>query len=80
MTWKYKFEKHGGYDCMTSAYNIYDDEGELVCKIDTAGYKDVTVNSHSKSKRAEKKAKLIDDSVNKMNAISRTCEENKHED
>ncbi len=57
MTWNYKYDIFGGYDCMTSAYVIYD-EDKYICDIDTG------INDESEEYEAI--AKLIVDSVNKM--------------
>jgi len=56
--WKYTYDEYGGYDMMTSAYNIFNEKGNPICEIDT--------ETNGKNKKSENIARLIVDAVNKF--------------
>ena len=58
--WIVEFDDHGGYDCMTSAYDILIKAREYdpIATLDTGDYAD-TEGSHGKSIEAEANARLI---------------------
>lgn len=67
--WRYVFDEHGGYDCTSSAFRIYD-ENQLVATIDVVPF---ITNSddleswearHARHPAAESYAKAIVDAMN----------------
>jgi hypothetical protein len=57
--WTYEFVEHGGYDCMTSAWIIRDELGNIVCTLDLADYGQVNCDYEFRSEEAEANAKEI---------------------
>jgi len=63
LPWTLKFEEYGGYDCMTSSYNIIDCYGDCITEIDTGMNRD-NDEEHEEVIKAKKVAELIVNSVN----------------
>ena len=57
MTWTYEYNEYGGYDMMTSGYDIFKD-GENICYIDTG--------RKGQDKESEEMVILIVTAVNKF--------------
>jgi len=63
LPWSIKFDMHGGYDCMTSAYFIRDKNEKIITEIDTGIVGQCGENNESVIE-AKEIAKFIVNSVN----------------
>lgn len=61
----YEYEECGGYDCMSSAYKIYNSKGDLLATIDLSDIEpDRAKCEYGQSEKGEVLAKLFVDSAN----------------
>ena len=62
--WYAEFYEMGGYDCMTGAWTIYDENRKVIAVIDLGSYGQKHCDYDFRSEEAEKNAKLIVEAVN----------------
>lgn len=61
MNWTWEFDETGGYDCMSSAYNIRDENGRVLVSVDVSDYVDSSgwEENHARNEEAERVAMLM---------------------
>jgi hypothetical protein len=62
--WTKEFDEHGGYDCMTGAWNIYDPKGNLRVKVDLGHFGQAPCAYEFRSTGAEEVAECIVKALN----------------
>lgn len=62
--WRYEFDETGGYDCMTSGFQIFDPNGKHILTVDTFPFlpddkKPTWDECHARNPEAEAFAKIF---------------------
>jgi hypothetical protein len=62
----YIYEEHGGYDCMSSSYNVLDANGKLIFRIDVVDVDDtIGTCQNGENEKAESIARYFVELANK---------------